>query len=99
VGTMFDTSDDPATTLAGLEVEAVAAYANGRFAEADFDHRPKIWAVFASCVASSNWRRAQPGSSPHPLPGMSCRPRSWSTAGRTSELGARAETYKSLRAH
>jgi hypothetical protein len=29
---MFDTSDDPATTLAGLQVEAVAAYANGRYA-------------------------------------------------------------------
>ena len=32
MGTMFDTSDDPATTLAGLQVEAVAAYANGRYA-------------------------------------------------------------------
>lgn len=29
---MFDTSDDPATVLAGLQVEAVAAYANGRYA-------------------------------------------------------------------
>jgi peptidoglycan hydrolase-like protein with peptidoglycan-binding domain len=29
---MFDTSDNPATTLAGLQVEAVAAYANGRYA-------------------------------------------------------------------
>lgn len=32
MGTMFDTTDDPATTLAGLQVEALAAYANGRFA-------------------------------------------------------------------
>ncbi len=32
MGTMFDTSDNPATTLAGLQVEAVAAYANGRYA-------------------------------------------------------------------
>jgi Putative peptidoglycan binding domain len=32
MGTMFDTSDNPATTFAGLQVEAVAAYANGRYA-------------------------------------------------------------------
>jgi hypothetical protein len=32
MGTMFDTSDDPASTLAGLPVEAVAAYANGSYA-------------------------------------------------------------------
>ena len=32
MGTMFDTTDDPATVLAGLQVEAVAGYANGKFA-------------------------------------------------------------------
>lgn len=32
MGTMFDTTDDPATTLVGLQVEAIAAYANGKFA-------------------------------------------------------------------
>ncbi len=32
MGTMFDTTDDPATTLAGLQVAAVAAYTNGKFA-------------------------------------------------------------------
>ena len=32
MGTMFDTTDDPGTTLAGIQVEAVAAYANGKYA-------------------------------------------------------------------
>lgn len=32
MGTMFDTDDDPAQQLRGLTVEAVAAYANGRYA-------------------------------------------------------------------
>jgi peptidoglycan hydrolase-like protein with peptidoglycan-binding domain len=32
MGTMFDTVNDPARTFAGLPVEAVAAYGNGRFA-------------------------------------------------------------------
>jgi hypothetical protein len=34
MSTMFDTVDDPARTFAGLQVEAVAAYANGRYANA-----------------------------------------------------------------
>jgi hypothetical protein len=32
MGTMFDTVEDPAKTFAGLTVEAVAAYGNGKFA-------------------------------------------------------------------
>ncbi len=32
MGTMFDTVDDPRRTFAGLKVEAVAAYGNGKFA-------------------------------------------------------------------
>src|SRR5690349_4260174 len=32
MGTMLDTVDDPQRTFAGLEVEAVAAYGNGKFA-------------------------------------------------------------------
>lgn len=32
MGTMFDTVDDPKRTFAGLKVEAVAAYGNGKFA-------------------------------------------------------------------
>lgn len=32
MGTMFDTVDDPQRTFAGLKVEAVAAYGNGKFA-------------------------------------------------------------------
>ena len=32
MGTMFDTVDDPRTVFSGLEVQAVAAYGNGRFA-------------------------------------------------------------------
>ncbi len=43
MGTMFDTVDDPGQTFRGLTVEAVAAYANGRFAnvakaKAEFPH-------------------------------------------------------------
>jgi hypothetical protein len=45
MGTMFDTVGDPRSTFAGLEVEAVAAYGNGRFAnyaqaKAEFPHVP-----------------------------------------------------------
>ncbi len=32
MGTMFDTVNDPGGTFAGLEVEAIAAYGNGKFA-------------------------------------------------------------------
>jgi hypothetical protein len=32
MGTMLDTTDDPAATLAGLQIEAVGAYANGKYA-------------------------------------------------------------------
>ncbi|HUC01097.1 MAG TPA: hypothetical protein VMS11_14850 [Solirubrobacterales bacterium] len=32
MGTMFDTVNDPKETFAGLEVEAIAAYGNGKFA-------------------------------------------------------------------
>lgn len=32
MGTMFDTASDPAATFRGLQVEAIAAYGNGRFA-------------------------------------------------------------------
>jgi peptidoglycan hydrolase-like protein with peptidoglycan-binding domain len=43
MGTMFDTTDDPRHTFAGLHVEAVATYGNGRFANhaaarAEFPH-------------------------------------------------------------
>jgi len=43
MGTMFDTSDDPARTFHGLMVSAIAAYGNGSFAnhekaQAEFPH-------------------------------------------------------------
>lgn len=43
MGTMFDTVGDPARTFAGLTVEAIAAYGNGKFAnftaaKAEFPH-------------------------------------------------------------
>lgn len=45
MGTMFDTIDDPRSTFSGLQVEAIAAYGNGRFAnypaaKAEFPHVP-----------------------------------------------------------
>lgn len=45
MGTMFDTVGDPKATFSGFEVEAVAAYGNGRFAnyakaKAEFPHVP-----------------------------------------------------------
>jgi hypothetical protein len=35
MGTMFDTVGDPKSTFSGFDVEAVAAYGNGRFANYD----------------------------------------------------------------
>ncbi len=47
MGTMFDTVDDPRKTFAGLTVEAIAAYGNGKFAnfaaaKAEFPHLPVL---------------------------------------------------------
>jgi hypothetical protein len=47
MGTMFDTVGDPKHTFAGLDVEAVAAYGNGKFAnfnaaKAEFPHVPVL---------------------------------------------------------
>ncbi len=47
MGTMFDTTDDPRRTFAGLTVEAVAAYGNGKYAnyrvaKVEFPHVPVL---------------------------------------------------------
>ena len=39
MSTMFDTAGDPAATFRGLDVQAVAAYANGRYANAEAARR------------------------------------------------------------